>query len=166
MTLGGVAVTEAGRAAELVVRVNLEVSLNTLITVLPRHELLALAGPGVLQAVAGVVDAPLRETVAGPAGGEVPVSVYAGVTLQARHSRPAGTLASLVTLTPSGACSVTLAGPAGLSPPRQEVVLLAPVTLGPGPVTAALQALHPVAGLAVELLTELAPAGPAVTLAC
>ena len=158
--------TEAGRAAELVVRVNLEVSLNTLITVLPRHELLALAGPGVLQAVAGVVDAPLRETVAGPAGGEVPVSVYAGVTLQARHSRPTGTLASLVTLTPSGACSVTLAGPAGLSPPRQEVVLLAPVTLGPGPVTAALQALHPVAGLAVELLTELAPAGPAVTLAC
>ena len=52
--------TEAGRAAELVLLVNLEVSLNTLIAVLSRHELLALTGPGVLQAVAGVVDAPLR----------------------------------------------------------------------------------------------------------
>ena len=157
--------TEAGRAAELVLLVNLEVSLNTLIAVLSRHELFALAGAGVLQAVAGVVDAPLRETVAGPAGGEVPVSVYAGVTLQTRHSRPAGTLARLVTLTPSGACSVTLASFAGLSPTGEEVVLLAPVTLGPGPVPAALQALHPVACLAVELLTELAPAGPPVTLA-
>ena len=157
--------TEAGGAAELVLLVNLEVSLNTLIAVLSCHELLALTSAGVLQAVAGVVEASLRETVAGPAGGEVPVSVYAGVTLQTRHSRPAGTLASLVTLTPSGACSVTLAWSAGLSPPGEEVVLLAPVALGPGPVPAALQALHPVACLAVELLTELTPAGPPVTLA-
>ena len=53
---------------------HLEVSLNALVAVLPRDELFALAGAGVLPTVAGVVSAALWQTLAGPAGREVPVS--------------------------------------------------------------------------------------------
>ena len=87
------------------------------------------------------------------------------MALQSGHSWPAGTLTLLVTLTSSGACSITLTGLTGLQPPLTVVILLAAVTLGPRPVAPALQTLHTIPRLSEELLAELAPGGPAVTLA-
>ena len=143
---------------------DLEISRDTLVAVLPGYELFALTAARALPAVARVVAAAGRETLAGPAGGEVPAVLSAGVALEPGDPGPAGTLTSSIALASRRAGGVAVTGLAGLALARQEVLLLTSLTVSPGPASPALQALHPVASLPVEAGAELAPAGPAIAL--
>ncbi len=91
----GVAVAEAGRAAELVVHVDVEVASLAAVALLPLHVLLAPADARGGVAVRGAVGAALRAALAAlaPEGVEVPVVGRALVALLARHPGLARALA-------------------------------------------------------------------------
>ena len=143
---------------------DLEVPLYALVAVLPRDELFALTAARALPAVPRVMAAAGRETLAGPAGGEVPGVDSAGVAVSARDPGPAGTLPSCITLPACGACRVAVTRLAGLSLAGEEVLLLTSLTVRPCPASPALETLHPVTSLPVQAGAELTPAGPAVAL--
>ena len=143
---------------------DLEISRDTLVTVLPGDEQFTLTAARVLPAVARVVTTAGRETLAGPTGGKVPAVLSAGVAVEAGDPRPAGALPGLVTLTSSGAGRVAVTGLADLTVRLEEVILPTSLTVSPGPASPALQTLHTVTSLAVQGRAELTPAGPAIAL--
>ena len=125
---------------------DLKVSLDALVTVLPRDKLLALAGPG-LPALPGAAQAPGWQTGARAAQGEVPALFCACVTPEAGQPRPAGALTRPgLALTSLGALGVTSTRDTGLASAQagvqiiqtirsrsQVIVSLALLTVGPVP---------------------------------
>ena len=166
VALRGVPVTEARRATELVLHVEVEVTRFAYATLLSFHVCLAVAGARVGIAIGLVPGRSGHGTAAGfaPVGAEIVEVDVAAVALVSGDALFALALALRVALQVSGAHGVAVARLAVLVFELVEVfaTTFAVRTI---PVVRAVQAMSSVAGALVEVLVEEAAVGEVVTVA-